>query len=105
MYLASEVENHARGAQSLAARPYRQLCVQELIPALDQVVILIRPLVPVGNVRSSLFKRTAIAQIARHDATLGLAFPRLTLVPEGVFLGIHRCLDIGRRRIVTLLGD
>src|SRR5690242_14479266 len=79
--------------------------VQELVPLLDDVVVLVRPLVPVGDVGRASGERAAVAQVAFLDAAVGRADPGLALVPEGVLLGRHHLLDIGGRRVVALLGD
>ena len=62
---------------------------EEFVPLLHQVVVLIRPLMPVGDGRGALLERAAVSQIAFLDAALRRALPRLALVPEGVFVGRH----------------
>src|ERR1700733_14486514 len=42
--------------------------VEELVPTLDEVVVLIRPLVPIRHVGRTLLQRAAIPQVARLDA-------------------------------------
>src|ERR1700722_1082547 len=81
----------------------RSLRAKELIPLLHQVVIFVRPLMPVGDVIGAGCERAAVAQIAFFNSALRSADPRLALIPERVFFGRHGFLDVGRWRIVALL--
>src|ERR1700681_971271 len=79
--------------------------VEEFVPLLDDVIVFVRPLVPVGNVGGAGFERTAVAQITFLDAALGRALPGLSLIPERVFVGGEDALDGRGGRIIALLGD
>src|ERR1700689_3220943 len=82
---------------------FRILRAEELVPLLHQVVIFVRPLVPVRDVRGARCERAAIAQITLLYSTLRSADPGLPLVPERVFLGRHGVLDVSRGRVIALL--
>src|ERR1700748_2271199 len=94
-----------RGFTRHAGPRMRPLRAKELVPFLHQVVIFVRPLVPVGDVRGAGRKRAAVAQIALLYSALRSADPRLAFVPECVFFGRHGLLDVGRRRVIALLGN
>src|SRR5208283_4339549 len=83
----------------------RSLRAEEFVPLRHQIIVLVWPLVPVSHRRGSLLERASVAQIALFDPALGRALPGLALIPEGVFVGIHRLLNVGRRRVITLFRD
>src|ERR1700734_1006801 len=95
----------APGMRGLPRSRLESSSAEELVPLLHQVVILVRPLVPVGDVLGARRERAAVAQIALLYSALRGADPRLALVPERVFLGRHGFLDVRRRRIITLFGN
>src|ERR1700684_4416534 len=86
------------------SKPAIKSGAEEFVPFLHQVVVFIRPLMPVGDSRRTLLERAPVPQIAFLDAALGRPLPGLALVPEGVFVGLHDFLDISRGRIVALFG-
>src|SRR5580704_7471525 len=93
-------------APGMRGRPRSRLessSAEELVPLLHQVVIFVRPLVPVGDVSGAGCERAAVAQIALFYSALRSADPRLALVPERVFFGRHGFLDVSRGRVIALL--
>src|SRR4051812_24810587 len=93
---AAPLATDAGQPQGCSPRPLSG--VEEFVPLLDDEVIFIRPLMPIGDIGGARRQRSAVPEIAFLDAALRRTLPRLAQVPEAVLLRRHHLLDVGGGR-------